>query len=341
MPGASGGAHQSLVAAVVDAGNVEARRQAFSAIGRNFPSSLLSSFSARPPYYCHFMQWRLATLGDAQLQRVDQLLECAESVPRWRTERQSLLHSPDFAEFWSLVWQMQVAEYLRARGFDLEWGGNKGGPDLSARRGSEILFVECLAARKFFAAILFLEEILGRLHPRLRVHHQLFLRITLPSGETALDAFFDALVRELEAPGRLDTLASQANHAWPVVVPLPLGASNLTVYLEGDDLDAYQPGVLPFGGGDPEKYLALILREAISNKQRANGLRRHHPNVLAVNFLLGDHQLVMRVAAPTAPDLRGVIDELVCATIGIDDAIRPQQIFRIDRATESFVDWTP
>lgn len=333
------GAHRRIVANVISGVDIEARRQYYPAIARNFSSSLLSSFSSRPPYYCHFMQWRLATLRDAQLQRVDALLQCAEGIPGWKAESQSLVRSPDFAEFWSLLWQLQVAEYLRTRGFELRWG-DTGGPDLKAQRESETLFIECLAVRKFFAALVFIEEILGQLHPRLRLHHQLFLPMAVPR-DALLDSFLSDLVGRLDVPGRLDSFARQANQAYPVIIPLPSGASNLTVYVEGVNANAYQPGVLSQGHGLPDNYLSLILREAVSNKLRANGLQEHRPNVLAINFLLGDHQVAMRVGTPTAPDLQEVIDVLAFGVLGIDEAIHPGSVRCIEGTSGSIANWIP
>lgn len=325
-------AHARVVREVIRSGNAHERAVHFPTIARTFPDDLLKRYENQPPYYCHFMEWRLATLSNAQLHRLDALLTTAESIDGWQKESRSLVCSADFGMFWSLIWQLQVAEFLQDCGYSVSWLGK--GPDLSATKQDEQVFVECLAVRKGFDVVLFIEDLLRALHPMLRIQHQLFLRRATPGGGD-LDRFLGELVVQLDAPGVLAALVDQAATSYPVLVPLPSGSSNLSVYLEGADIEKYDPSVLPQGGGDLDAYLSLILKEAVSNKLEANLLSTYRPNALFVNFLLGvDQQLAVELGAPTIPDFHGVIDDLVWGRVGIDE--------RLDHSSLHFSgEWRP
>ena len=122
-------AQRQLVHRFINWELVERRLQRFPAIGCAFPIDRLRSREETPPYYCHYIAWRLGTWSDESLfARLDRLLAEAKELPHWSAEA-SLLASADFADFWSLVWQLQVVEYLRVIGTDVRWA--KSGPDLS------------------------------------------------------------------------------------------------------------------------------------------------------------------------------------------------------------------
>ena len=331
-------AHRRLVSAVVASVDLDRVASAYPHIFGHFPASVLYRYSNDPPYYCHYMLWRLATLRDPQLRRLDELLELAETIAGWKRESPSLLNSRAFEEYWSLVWQLQVAEYLDSLGFELEWGAV--GPDLVAMRDGDRLYVECLVPRKQYGKVLFIEELLRFIHPQLRVENQVFLRIA-ELTDSELDDVADTLAGWLQEAGRLEELEQGTERAWPVLIPLPETVENVIVYMEGDDLNAYQPGVRPLGGGDPTNYLDAVLREAVRGKSGSNRLAEHHPNVLAVNLLLGDLQLGNMVAQPRALNLREVIDELVLGSVGIDVAIQPGMLQLVDRDTGAKHNWVP
>ena len=114
-------AHRQLVEEFVDWEFVVRRRLEYPAIGRAYDLDTLKGGSVRSPYYCHYMAWRLGTWeGEAQFARLEELFRLAESLPDWKHER-PLLVSSEFADFWSLVWQLQVAEYLITIGSDVRW----------------------------------------------------------------------------------------------------------------------------------------------------------------------------------------------------------------------------
>lgn len=315
-------AHGKLVREVVSAGGIPAKLQSFPAIARNFPPQLLHSYAERPPYYCHYMEWLIARSTTESLSRFEQLLRIGEGINHWKDESRSLRRSPDFSEFWSLNWQLQVAEYFTTRGYSLVWQAT-GGPDLRAELEGDIRFIECTTPRKHFGVGLFLEQLLRVVSPRLRIEHQMFMKRSMPRGQD-LDSFLGELFERLLEPGYVDLLAEQAAQAYPIVIKLPEGASNLTVYYEGEDPDVYDPYVLPAGHGDMDAYFELILQEVVSNKHGANQLSDHRPNAVVVNFLLGDDQQVANMfAEPAMPELSPDIDELIWATVGVRREIEP------------------
>jgi hypothetical protein len=81
---------------------VESRLDRYPSIKQAFPLEMLEGHCESPPYYCHYMAWRLGTWQDETLfQRIEELLSCAEALPNWEHE-QPLLRSAEFGDFWSL-----------------------------------------------------------------------------------------------------------------------------------------------------------------------------------------------------------------------------------------------
>jgi hypothetical protein len=150
--------HAEFVRKIIDEADVLRRVEQFPAIARTFPRDVLEAYSTQAPYYCHFMEWRLARLPNSYLMRFDQLLTVAEGIENWQSESRSITRSSDFSEFWSLTWQLQVAEYLLAQGYDLQWLPD--GPDLRASKTGVTRYVECTSPRKHFGRALYLEELL-------------------------------------------------------------------------------------------------------------------------------------------------------------------------------------
>jgi hypothetical protein len=318
-------AHARLVRKVIEHADVCGRAVRFPAIARTFPCDVLELYSERPPYYCHFMAWRLATLSNRQLCRFDELLAKAEQIPNWRKECRSFIKSAEYAEFWSLNWQLQVAEYLLDRGYMLSWMSE--GPDLQATRNSATRYLECTVVRKHFAAALFVEELVKQCHSRLRLDSRLFLPRSMPKGAD-LEAFLNGLMAQLCEPGYIEELVERASKSYPVLVPLPNGSDNLVLYMDGTSCSAqYDPKVLPANAqGDIDNYLALVLRETIKNKQDANDLSNCRPNAVMINLFLGVDQQVAVSFGQANPDLGPNIDELLWASVGISAAISPETL---------------
>jgi hypothetical protein len=315
-------AHRQLVRRFVDWQLIERRLSKYPAIGRAFDLNTLRGGREKPPYYCHYMAWRLGTWETEGLfTRLEELLLQAESLPNWKYER-PLLVSPEFADFWSLVWQLQVAEYLVRIGSEVQWA--KSGPDLSVVMSDERWFVECYTYRKSFGLLAFLTELLERIDPAIRADYDLCAPFQLPHGSDWVE-FLDTALTPFLNPSYLADVKDAANKRHPVVL-YTHPSSSLRVYVEGDDVDAYAPGAVPNRVGSPEGYLKVALREAANAKRTSNALREHRPNVVAVNLVLStDYQLAdgLRRTAGRSLDLEVSpnIDALAVSVVGINERL--------------------
>ena len=153
---------------------VKFRLGLYPAIARTIPFNTMWQHRDQPPYYCHYMAWRLGSYNDeSPFKRLEMMLRCAESLPNWEHEIKSFVHSTDFASYWSLVWQLQVAKHLCEVGTEVAWLKNRDNPapDFVANVGGKEWYVECYAVRKSFALYLLIEELLQRLDPELCVSY--------------------------------------------------------------------------------------------------------------------------------------------------------------------------
>ena len=240
-------AQRELVHKLIDWELMCSRHDHYPVIQQTFPMEMLEKYSEKPPYYCHFMSWRLGTWGDETLfQRLEDLLCCAKSLPNWEDEKKSLVRSADFAEFWSLIWQLQVAEHLCEVGTDVCWGkSDQSGksPDLSVKVGNERWYVECYMPRKSFGLLRFLEELLQKHDPDIRISYDPCLCFKLP-GDSARNQFLDERVSRFLDPTYLAKAKVAAKQEHPVLLDKH-PESSLYVYVDGDDSDAYMPGIVP------------------------------------------------------------------------------------------------
>ena len=220
---------------------VMSRLECYPAIGRAFPLTTLRKHCERLPYYCHYMSWRLGTWeSESRFERLEVLLRCAEQLPHWKHE-QNLLKSSEFGDFWSLIWQLQVAEHLCEVGKDVSWA--KAGPDLSVMVGDKRLYVECYVPKKSFGLLRFIEDLLWRIDPYIRLRYDLCVPFQLPSN-SCRDRFLDEILRPFLNPTCLANAKEMTKQEYPVVLYKDPNSS-LHVYVEGDDADAYMPGILP------------------------------------------------------------------------------------------------
>ena len=324
-------AQRQLVHRFIHWETVEERLQRFPAIGRAFPIELLRSCQETPPYYCHYMAWRLGTWTDESIiARFDELLAGAEKLPCW-SEEEPMLKTAEFAEFWSLVWQLQVAEYLCTIGSGVRWASS--GPDLSVQIESETWYVECYTYRKSYGLMLFIEELLRKLDSSIRVQYDLCMPFSLPS-DLARSEFLNHTLSEFTKPAFIERARSQALVQYPILL-LPECENSLVVYMEGPDSEAYVSGIVPNRTGDSQTYLKVVLSEAIRAKQGANSLGQHRPNLVAVNISLSaDAQFALSRADDlelAIPDtqLSSDLDAFAVAMVGIDDRLERSRLRRI------------
>lgn len=322
-------AQRQLVHEFIDWKIVEQRLQRFPAIGRAFPVTLLRSRQETPPYYCHYMAWRLGTWNSESLfERLDELLAGAEKLHCWSTEA-SLLKSADFSDFWSLVWQMQVAEYLCRIGSNVQWAPS--GPDLSAQVESETWYIECYTYHKSFGLMLFIEELLQQLDGSIRVQYDLCMPFSLPKDRARSD-FLDRTLSDFTNPEYIERARSMALVKYPVLL-LPKCENSLLVYMEGPDPEVYVTDIVPNRTGDSQTYLKVALSEAIRAKQNANSLDKRRPNLVAVNFCLSaDAQFAFNRADKLKLSILDTqlgpnLDALAVAAIDIDERLE-RSLFR-------------
>ena len=325
----SGNCERQFVHRLINWERVDSRLKCYPAIGRAFPVATLTKHCESPPYYCHYMSWRLGTWKNESLfHRLEELFCCAEVLPDWKHER-NLLDSADFADFWSLIWQLQVAEHLCEVGTNVRWAAS--GPGLSVEVDGKRCFVECYTPRKSLGLLRFLEELLQKLDPDVRTSYDMCLPFPLPQNASR-NRFLDTILSPFRDCTYLEKAKEAAKKEWPVVLHENRDlSSSLYIYVEGEDVDAYMPGIVPNRTGNPQFYVELVLKEAVAAKQNRNALDKHRPNLLAVNYLPNEDfqvagALRKRVQSPTLPQIDPNIDALAVSVVGIDERLTREKL---------------
>ena len=310
---------------LIDWKQVDQRLERYPAIRDAFSMEVLRAAEESPPYYCHYMAWRLGTWSaesEGCLASLDKLLASAAKLPNWENEK-SVLNDGEYATYWSLLWQLQVAAKLRAVGRNVMWAGPEGGPDLSVEVDGQQWHVECYVMRKSYFLLQFLQECLSKILRRsVQDDYRLFARMSLPEAgkflDDKLEPYCEASRRE-EASGKYVTIVYGDQCSVEVVEEeWETDKSNETVET-GRRSRARS--------GSPEQHVATMLKEAVSNKQDSNSLCDHHPNVLAVNLLLTNaeaaeyHDRDGNMIARCAPELPDALDVLAVANCGIDASV--------------------
>jgi hypothetical protein len=188
----------------------------------------------------------------------------------------------DFGQFWSVIWALQVAEYLGTQGSDVSW--NKSGPDLSVMISGQKLYVECYTYHKSFDAGFYIEEILQALGDDLRVRRDMNLPFSLPQGD-ALTQEISRLLEPFVDKTVLSQAREQAKTRYPVVLS-QTDDTRLKLYVDGKNVSAYSPTAMPKIDNNPDDSLERALREAVKSKKESNSLGKHRPNMLMVSYLL-------------------------------------------------------
>ena len=204
----------------------------------------------------------------------------------------------------------------------------KPGPDLSVEVGGERWYVECYVLHKSFSLLEFLQEVLSKIDHALGTSYDLCLPLELPRN-SEVTRFLDKILTPFLDPSYLAKAKQAAMKEYPVVLYKHPGSS-LHIYVEGDDAGAYCPGRIPDTAGDPKSYVEQALKEAVNAKICSNDLKHHHPNLLAVNYLLSpDFQLAEslpeRMQSLTLPQISPNIDVLAVSAVGIDARLKRDQ----------------
>ena len=313
---------------LIDWERVNDRLAHYPAIREAFSMEVLRAAHESPPYYCHYMAWRLGTWSaesEGCLANLDTLLASAAELPDWKNEK-TMLDNREYATYWSLLWQLQVAAKLRAVGRNVRWGGSDGGPDLSVDVDGQRWYVECYVMRKSYFLLQFLQECLSKiLGLSVQDDYPLFSRMSLPQAaqhaqflDEKLEPYCDASRCE-EASAKCVTIVYEDHFSVEV-------AEEEWDTNESDDT-VHGRRRPPGRWGSPEQHVTTMLKEAVFNKQDRNRLVDHRPNVLAVNLLLTNaeaaeyHDRDGNMIAGCAPELPATLDVLAVAKCGIDASV--------------------
>lgn len=319
-----------LVERSLDWDLVRTRLERLHAIARTFPIDTLRAARKSDPYYCHPVAWRLGTWKtEALLTRLDELLRVGETLPNWRKEK-ALTNGLDFADFWSLLWQLQVAEYLQGLGCSPSWMGS--GPDFEVSTGHGRAYVECYVYRKSFGVEAFLDELVRVSCPDAYLLRDHCLPFQIPSKNRG--QLISSFLAPILDSGCLESGRREATQSYPFVLSR-LDGTSLQLVLGTDDTTTYSPASGATLTGDPDSYLSVALREAVQAKSNANALASHRPNLLLINFLLStDAQIAINHArslsySPSRPQLPDSIDTAAVTTTGIDEALTSAKLHLI------------
>jgi hypothetical protein len=271
------------------------------------------------------MAWRLGTWTSEYIfGRLEQLLGQAKTMPGWSGE-QGMLANPQYSNFWSLIWQLQVAEWLVSLGFSPKW--NNPGPDLLVEVDGQQVWLECYSTVGFYEPVEFLGEILPAIHPSLKV-------VYAPSGEPA--AVDGALLEsclvtvESELPAALEKARTGT---WPVLLYASPNGGAISVRLYGDDIDHYDPSLDRAHTLDFEGHFRRGLHQAFRGKLGENALANNRPNVVMINLVVNElFQLAVAPVGHLSKDPRALIpsnvvtgsqdlDAVIWTITGIDEKL--------------------
>lgn len=322
-------AHSIFVKQYLNWERARERLDRYKNIAAIFPLAELQKCSDIAPFYCHYLGWRLATWKNEEwFEFFDKLLGISIDLPGWDKGG----HVPggcEFDNFWGFVWELQTAvffaDYL---GLKTEW--KKAGPDIQVSVDSTIIFVECTTYRKSFALEEFIGELFRCIDPQIKTEHVPCLKFSLPKNNE-IEAFLDNLFEPYLDPSFLPSKLGEVQQQTPLALPIPPGAQNFYVYLENQEAVEHNIELKKIltSAGDPTSFLKIALKEILGNKASANELLQNHPNMLMVNFLLGnDWQLARALRSMPKPDLGITFDGVLLTACGIDRIPTVQSSFK-------------
>lgn len=275
--------HQFFVKKYIDWDIVKYRLDRYPTINKHFNIQLLKQFEEKPPYFCHYMAWRLGTYIDEYIfLNFENLINKASKLKNWDKEFKSFQNSNDHGTFWSLIWQMQVADFFLSCGSNCTW--NDPGPDLTVEIKDKVFHVECYTYQKSFSLLIFIEELFRKIDKSIEVDHQSFIRFSLPIKK---DDFLDELFKPFLLHETIIKLHKKSKKQNPVLLDLPKESGSLQLFFKSSK-NPYNPGIINNAAGDPELYLKDAINKSIANKENSNklGEKQFRPNLLAINFLV-------------------------------------------------------
>jgi len=310
-------AHKTLIDRYLSWDLVKERLGRYKNISAFFKLADLQDCANRAPFYCHYLAWRLGTWEDEEwFEFFDTLLGNAAKLPGWNRTR--IPQGCEFENFWSFLWELQVAQMFSNHQASVEW--THSGPDLKVNSTSGQFFVECTIYRKSFGLEDFIGELLAHIHFQIHVRHIPFTIFSLPKNKN-LEPFLDELCRPFLDDSFLEKKLKEVEEISPVRLPTPHETENLYIFIENHNAKNFNPDQPWAATGSPENFLDVNVKEVLDNKRSSNELKLHRPNLLAVNLLLGvDFQLAnaVRGTIPT-PNLGTEFDGVFFTACGIDN----------------------
>jgi len=287
-------AHQRLAEKAIKWCRVERALAEYPHIANHFCVRELQQ-KAPFPYFCHYLAWRMSTshgyvAGDSPLALFDCLIAEAKNLPGWDRKR---LKDSSYKSFWSLLWELQVAEAFTrcpaVRG--VQWLPH--GPDLRIDVGGQECFAECYVYMKSCADREYIRDLLNEIDPHFQVRHRISVPMRLPTGQKLVEFLHELFEPFLDGGGFLAKLKDKARREGRADISIPQGACNLEIYLTDpqtspppDPKSAQGAGAF-FGKG----FVVDAVKKAVQNKTDRNALASNHPNVLLVNCLLPEDYL--------------------------------------------------
>ena len=307
--------HKTLIDRYINWDLVSERLKRYQTIGQLYSLDNLRACSSRPPFYCHYLGWRLGTWKNEEaFEFFDALLANALNLPNWNKTRIS--QGCEFQNFWTLLWELQVAKlFTDHQQTNVEW--NKTGPDFRVHSNLGVFFIECTTHPQSFGLEEFINELIGHVHPWIKAEHTLFNSFRLPNN--AIESFLDKLFRPLLNEAFLQDMTKKAEKISPIRLHTPKSGEFFFVFIENpeaENIDFDQPWRTT---GSPEIFLQKIVQDVLDKKRNSNKIKFHRPNILAVNLLLGDFQTGRSLRKLPKPNLGKEFDAIFLATCGIDE----------------------
>jgi hypothetical protein len=314
--------HEALVRRYLQEGKVEQHLKTYDHIRLYYPLDALKKCEDTPPYYCHYLAWRLGTKPGKMFNKwagfFDGLLANASSLGGWNqgSTKKSSLMDCKFAAFWHFLWELQLAKFFSdSAGAKVEWLDPA--PDFKVITNQGDFYVECFVFTRYFELVHFIEQLCCQVDPRIRVEYPHFRDPGLPNdkADDFLDEVFSCLNKNLQPP--------QGTRGENRIL---FSRDHFITYLAGDPMNPLPASrVMTMQTGNSQEYLDWAVKEALKSKidgtsgQLKSGLDKSHPHVLAVNFLLSrDAQIALKIDSLRLPNIWKKYDAVLFTVCGID-----------------------
>ncbi len=314
-------ANKTLVHRYLNWDLVSERLSRYKHIGAVFDINEMKKCQEKIPYFCHYLAWRLGTWQNEQLFGFfDQLLARGMEIRGWSNDR--IYKDCEFGNFWSFLWELQVcAFFVDLVGATYVRWGNQEGPDLAIIIEGNELFIECTVPRKSFGLEEYINELLQQIDTRINAKHRPFTAFSLQKKDKVqLSRVFDELFETFLDNAYLEEVFRKTKINSPELFSSPSETKNFFIYTEDVDTIDTNPEQPWNEAGDPVAYQLDAIEKIQRSKENQNNLPSLHPNLLAVNFLLGvDFQLAEDLREIPIFTLSDTLDGIFITSCGINE----------------------